>query len=134
MYYHGSNTKLRLGDAIYPNPKGYTNAHEVRALEDLFESVKPANIEFSRKDCVFLCDCEEDIDNAGGHTDYIYKVDLESGFTEKSDMSWYTKSSVQLADGNIKGAKKSAEKYWSGEANEGVYEYRTDEVLIISEV
>lgn len=132
MYFHGSDQEFEIGDAIYPNPKGYTHAKAVKQLEDIFEEEKPDNIQYSRRDCVYLCDCEADIDNAGGNTDYIYGIDLEGGFTEMSDMSWYTKASLQLSEGDIEGTRESARKYWSGDILEGVLEYRTDEAYIIS--
>jgi hypothetical protein len=131
MYYHGSELEMNIGDAIFPNPNGYTSSKCVSDLEDIFEKERPDDIEYSRKDCVLLCDCDDDIDNVGGNTDYIYGVDLEGGFVEASDMSWYTKASLQLSEGDIQGAKESARKYWSGDVYEGIFEYRTDEAYIV---
>jgi hypothetical protein len=134
MYYHGTYLDIEIGCGIFPNPKGYTHAKAVKELEDIFEEEKPSNIEFSRRNCIFLCDCEQDIDNAGGNTDIVYLVDIEDGFVESSDMSWYTKSSLQLSEGDVDGARESARKYWSGDALEGVYEYRTDEAYVVDTV
>lgn len=131
MLFHGSELELNIGDVIFPNPNGYTNAKEVSELEDLFESLRPETCQYPRKDCVYLCRSDHDIDNAGGNTDFIYIVDLEGGDVEESDMSWYTKASLQLSEGDIEGAKLSAKNYWSGDIFEGVMEYRTDEAYII---
>lgn len=131
MYYHGSDAKFDIGNSIFPNPNGYTHSAEVKALEDLVEEEKPEHIKFSRRDCVFLCCCEDDIDAAGGYTDYIYTADIGTSPIESSDLSWYTKASIQLCEGDTKGARESARKYWSGECLDGLYEYRTGSFRVI---
>lgn len=134
IYYHGSENEMELGTWLFPNYKGYTHQKAVKALEDLFEEEKPEHIMFSRRDCVFMTDSERDIDNVGGNTDFIYRVDTDGGPVEASDMSWYSLASCQLSEGNIQAARESARKYWAGDIHEGVMEYRTDEAEIIDEV
>lgn len=130
-YFHGSQEEYQLGDGIFPNPDGYTNQKEVAPLEALFEEERPENIEHKRTDCIFLCDNERDIDNAGGFTDYIYLIDIEDGFVEASDMSWYTQASFALSEGDEEKAREYARKYWNGDILEGVMEYRTDKGYIV---
>jgi hypothetical protein len=134
ILYHGSVEKFKIGDVLIPNKEGYTHSKNVTELELLFEKEKPSFIKYSRLNCVFLCDNEEDIDNCGGYTDYIYVIDIQSLHYEKSDLSWYTKAGFQREENDFEAAKKSARNYWNGIILEGVFEYRTKEVTIINEV
>lgn len=49
---------------------------------------------------------------------------------EKLDLSWYTKAFIQLEEGNIEGARKSALNYWNGIILEGVFEYRVNQGIV----
>ncbi len=133
MYYHGSNHYF--SEKFIKPVNEYTSSESVKDIEELFESVRPSHC-IPRTNCVFLTKSIEDIDYAGGYTDYIYLVSVEN--INSSDLAWYSKASCQLSDGDIQGAIKSAIKYWSGDifeiAKHSLFEYRSNCALIIKEV
>jgi hypothetical protein len=128
--YHGSCKKFDVGFQLLPQNK-YTSNDNSKALEDVFESVKPSHC-ISRKKAVFLSDDIDLIDAAGGYIDIIYKVDTID--YEKSDLAWYTKAQEFIEGGQLELAKKCAEKYWNGvpfyDSEQSCMEYRAETATI----
>ena len=80
-----------------------------------------------------------DLDNVGAYTDNIYSV-KSLGKPEKSDLSWYTKTNMEMGDffelsELTDKAKEYIMNYWSGKASENpVWEYRSINAIIIKEL
>ena len=85
---------------------------------------KPSN-RLGNHDSVFMCDNIDDIDNAGGATNYIYRV-KPIGNMEKHDVNWMSEMDIALEEErSIDEIKKIAYNYWNGvpHFNENVWEY-----------
>jgi len=133
--YHGSNKRMKLGTIITSRSDGYTSMESEREIEDLFEKYKPAN-KISRKNCVYMVSNPDDIDAAGGYSDYIYMVN-PIGPIDKSDLSWYAEVDGLLHDKNknIKIIKSYINNYWTGvqykTKEHSLFEYRANSAKII---
>ena len=89
----------------------------------------------SHKNSVFMCNSDEDIDLAGGGTEWLFTVE-PIGKIEKHDMNWSSEISMLISDGfNIDSneIKNAANNYWHGTPhyNESVWEYLTSKAKII---
>jgi hypothetical protein len=90
----------------------------------------------SHKDSVFMCHDDEDVDLAGGGTDYIFVVE-PLGKVEKHDMNWSGEISMLVSDGfDIESPEvtNAANNYWNGvpHPDESVWEYLTPFARILS--
>jgi hypothetical protein len=127
---------LPVGTLLRPNPKGYTSESEANALESLFEQYRPPR-QLSRRKAVFMVAAPDEIDAAGGYTDYIYKVEPE-GAIEKHDLAWYTEAEIQLALGNVEAATSAIHSYWRGipfpNAERSLFEYLAPAAVVVAEL
>ena len=135
VFYHGSIRELKNGLHLLAQSDGYVQSESDEALEgfeDFMESLRPED-KISRFDAVFMADKIEDIDNLGGYTDFIYKVE-PIGEYSKHDLSWYSEASNYYLVNDEK-AKECALKYWSGEPydkkEESVFEYMVGSAITI---
>lgn len=144
MFYHGSKTELSLGlDLIHQyDDNAYTHLDDTKWLEDFMERERPED-KLSRRECVFLAELVEDIDNLGGYDDHVYEAEPEDGYTEKSDLSWYTRvwgmigdfPSDDLPPDAILLAKQFAHNYWHGIASDNpVWEFRCRTAKIVRDI
>jgi hypothetical protein len=83
-----------------------------------------------------MCDNDEDVDLAGGGTEYLFVVE-PLGKIEKHDVNWSSEISMLISDGlEIDNPKviSAATNYWNGTPhyNEQVWEYLTPFAKIIS--
>jgi hypothetical protein len=89
----------------------------------------------SHKNAVFMVDNDDDIDLAGGGTEFVFKV-IPHGKVTKHDMNWSSEISSLIGDGHSlesKEVKLSATNYWAGipHPNENVWEYLAASAEII---
>lgn len=138
VFYHGSIKELEDGLHLLAQSDGYVQSEADEAIEgfeDFMESLRPED-KISRFDAVFMADNTEDIDNLGGYTDFIYKVE-PIGEYSKHDLSWYSDASNYYLVDNEK-AKECALKYWSGEqynkVESSIFEYMVGSAVISEEV
>ena len=79
----------------------------------------------------------DDVDLAGGATDYIYVV-KPIGKVQKHDLNWSTEISMLMddAESNFEKINQAAANYWNGTPhyNEQVWEYLAPRVKIIAEL
>ena len=132
-YYHGSYTKLKPGTILRPNPE-YEKDWNHTDFYSILEFYRPKN-KLSHKNAVFMCDNLDDIDNAGGATQFIYEIE-PLGPVEKHDLNWSSEISM-LAEEPEKNARKiktAAMHYWMGEPhpNEQVWEYLTTYARVVA--
>jgi len=87
----------------------------------------------------------DDIDNAGGSTEFIYIVQ-PLGKIEKHDLNWMSEIDMIMSEAiennqqedeeTIEKVKNAAINYWNGTPhyNESVWEYLTPSAIIIKEI
>ena len=110
-YFHGSRNGNLVGLRISPNPKGYAALAD-RVLEALFERRRPSGC-LPRAGAVFMVADPDEVDAAGGCTDFIYRVEPICP-PEAHDVAWYSEAAVRLSDGDPPGAEACADAYWDG--------------------
>lgn len=133
-FYHGSMTELPVGTILKPN----VNYEENWSTTDFYavlEHYRPKDM-LCHKNSVFMCGNDEDVDLAGGGTDYLFVVE-PLGKIEKHDLNWSSEISMLISDGlKIDDPKviEAARNYWNGTPhyNEQVWEYLTPFAKIIS--
>lgn len=133
-FYHGSNDKLRVGIILKPRGDEYEMDWKDTDFYSVLEEFRPPNM-LSHKDSVFMCDNPDDIDNAGGGTEWLFTV-KPLGPVQRHDLNWGSEISMLLSEDEIdkEALQKAAENYWNGvpHYNESVWEYLTPEAKIIT--
>lgn len=132
-FYHGSMTKLPVG-TILSSRDSYEDNWKQTDFYSVLEKYRPKNM-IAHKDAVFMCDNEDDIDLAGGGTEYIFVL-LPLDRVERHDVNWSSEISMLVSDGyNIDSneVKTAALNYWNGvpHPNEQVWEYLTTKAKIL---
>ena len=150
-YYHGSENKLGVGTILEPQ-KGYGSRWGDSLFFMVLEMYRPSGM-LSHAKAIFMVDNLNDIDNAGGSTDWIYEVQ-PLGKVEAHDLNWgseidsYISSysgriSFSMLDHELKQPEHQklretlenlARNYWYGEEHydEAVWEYLTPKARIIN--
>lgn len=134
-YYHGSNVYLSPKTILTPRFQEYENEWGNTDFYKVLEKYRPINL-LSHKESVFMVGDPDDIDLAGGGTEYIFTV-KPLGPIQKHDMNWSSEISSLISEGydiNSKEIIDAANKYWNGTPHhdENVWEYLTTKALIIS--
>jgi len=132
-FYHGSSIFLPVGTILVPQSNyednwGHTDFYHI--LEKYRPNHCPAH-----RDAVFMCESDEDIDLAGGGTEFVFIVE-PLGPVSKHDLNWGSEISANIVepDGKInKDVEFFAKQYWAGvpHHNESVWEYLTTSARII---
>lgn len=134
QYYHGSMTELPKGTVLKPRDD-YENDWQNTDFYKPLEKYRPANM-LSHHASVFMTDNDEDVDLAGGGTEWLFVVE-PLGPVQKHDLNWGSEISMLISDGydiNSLEVKQAAQNYWSGKPhpNESVWEYLTPAAKIVS--
>lgn len=132
-YYHGSMNELPVGTILTPR-EDYEENWGATDFYRVLELYKPKGM-LSHKEAVFMVGDTDDIDLAGGGTEYIFHVQ-PLGKIEKHDVNWSSEISWLISDGypiNHEKIKDAALKYWNGipHYNESVWEYLTPKAQIL---
>ena len=123
-YYHGSDDELEVGTIL--KPQGRTDGIPNFLI---LEKYRPSHM-LSQKDVVFLVKDDDDIDNVGGGTDFLFTV-TPLGKVEKHNLGWSTELSG-LESGNPEKEEEFANNYWNAVPHpNGVWEYLTTSAKII---
>lgn len=130
-FFHGSYKKLKIGTVLSGRGKEYIEKWFVYPEYIVLENERPSRC-IPHYEAVFMVDNVEDIDNAGGGTNYIFTL-LPIGKIEKHDMAWQSEILMAIDDKEHPDKIKSmAKKYWSGVATKSpVWEYLTRKAKII---
>lgn len=131
LFFHGSYDYLPVGTILKPK-ENYKEAWSITDFYSVLEQYRPQHM-LAQHESVFMCDNIDDIDNAGGGTDWIFTVQPHARI-ERHDLHWCSEISVGVSEGkNEDYLKEMAEKYWNGvESEYPVWEYLTPEAKIIS--
>lgn len=133
VFYHGSSDKLSVGTILTPR-----NTYEDNwAHTDFYgplEMYRPAD-KLAHKQSVFMCDNPDDVDLAGGATDWLFTV-VPLGPVQRHDMNYSSEISSLISLGHEFDSPEvmdAAKAYWAGEEspNETVWEYLTPSAKIV---
>ena len=132
-YFHGSNTKLPIGTVLVPN-FNYEDVWRDADFYEILEQTRPSHM-LAHRDAVFMCDNEDDIDCAGGGTEWLFEVEPLRK-VQRHDVNWSSEISCLYSEEEI-GEDRLLEccaNYWNGvpHPNENVWEYLTPKARIIS--
>ena len=133
-FYHGSFDEFEVGEILTPGEDDYEehwgHNHWYQALEK-YRPMENRPHAWS----VFMVDNLDDVDVAGGGTEYVYEVE-PAGDVERHDINWATELSYLFDKGfDVKSdeVKEAALNYWKGvpHPNESVWEYIAPKARIV---
>ena len=134
-FYHGSHDQFEVGEILTPGEDEYEEGMENVEWYHVLHQHRPME---SRQHSwsVFMTGNEDDIDVAGGSTDYVYEVE-PIGDVERHDINWASEISYLLDAGHDHDSAEIAEaaaNYWAGKPhhNEQVWEYLAPKARIVS--
>ena len=134
-FYHGSHDQFEVGEILTPGEDEYEEGMENVEWYHVLHQHRPME---SRQHSwsVFMVADEDDIDVAGGATDYVYEVE-PVGDVERHDINWASEISYLLDAGHDHDSAEIAEaaaNYWAGKPhhNEQVWEYLAPKARIVS--
>lgn len=133
QYFHGSANELPVGTILHPRGDDYEAEWKGASFYDALERYRPEHM-LAHKDAVFMVDNEDDIDLAGGATDWMFRVE-PMGVIERHDLNWSSEVSVLVSENaSEEEIAEAAHNYWQGvpHPNESVWEYLTPAAKIIS--
>jgi hypothetical protein len=132
IYYHGSMDYLPIGTVLTPRDD-YESRWGGTDFYHILEMYRPQGM-ISHKEAVFMVGKDEDLDLAGGGTEYVFKV-IPNGRVERHDLNWGSEISMLVSDGYSSDSseiKLAANNYWNGvpHRDESVWEYLTTSATI----
>lgn len=133
-FYHGSMEQLPVGTVLKPR-RDYEQSWGSTDFYAALERYRPEGM-LSHSKSVFMCDNPDDVDLAGGGTEWLFTV-TPIGPVQKHDMNWSSEISSLIGDGRSIDSlevKLAAENYWNGipHPNEQVWEYLAPAAKIIA--
>ena len=133
--YHGSATPFEPGFVLTPRGEEYEENWGGTDFYAALERWRPDGAT-AHRDAVFLVGDPDDVDLAGGSTDWCLEVE-PTGPVTRHDINWGSEISCLRGDG--KGiedpeVRRAALAYWAGEAhpNESVWEYLAPGARVLS--
>jgi hypothetical protein len=134
VYYHGSMDELPVGTVLTPRDNYETNWSNTDFYAAL-EHYRPKHM-LGHSQSVFMCDNADDIDLAGGGTEWVFTV-KPHGKIERHDLNWGSEISMLISDGyaiDSPEVEHAAKNYWAGvpHTDEQVWEYLTPAATIIA--
>ena len=96
VFFHGSMNKLPVGTILTPR-NNYEDNWSSTDFYSPLEKYRPSNM-ISHRQGVFMCDSDEDVDLAGGGTEWLFKVQ-PLGPVQRHDLNWGSEISMLISDG-----------------------------------
>jgi hypothetical protein len=132
-YYHGSYEELPIGTILQPRNEDYERDWQHTDFYSILEQYRPPQM-LSHKAAVFMCDNPDDVDVAGGATEWLLTV-VPLGKVERHDLNWSSEISMLVSDNpnNLAAIQQAARNYWAGvpHHSESVWEYLTPSARVI---
>ena len=134
IFYHGSSDNLTVGTILVPRDKDYESDWKDTGFYGILEKYRPVGM-IAHKDAVFMCGNDDDLDCAGGGTDYVFTLQ-PLGPVEKHSFNWGSDINC-LSENSVKNAaliEEAAKNYWQGvpHHSEDVWEYLTTSAKILA--
>lgn len=125
-FYHGSADPIEVGTVLVPRGAAYEADWSRTDFYPALERWRPAD-RLAHRDAVFLVGDVDDIDLAGGSTDWCLEVE-PVGQVTRHDLNWSSRISCLIGDGHSLDSdevRAAAASYWAGEEHpdESVWEY-----------
>lgn len=123
-FYHGSCDELPIGTVLKGRGDDYDKDWGSTDFYTVLEKYRPNNM-LAHKDAVFMVADEDDIDLAGGCTDWLFHV-TPHGRVTRHDINWSSEISTIVSNGgNLAELEFAASNYWNGvpHHDESVWEY-----------
>ena len=132
--FHGSPTSLEAGTRLTSRGAAYERDWSGTAFYAALERWRPDGC-FPHRSAVFGCAAEEDVDCAGGATDYLCEIEVDASRVTWHDLNWCSLVSCLVADGHAidsSEVREAALAYWSGEPHpdESVWECLAPEAVV----
>ena len=133
-FYHGSEQHLPVGTVLSPRDD-YEDRWHNTPFYQVLEMYRPAHC-LAHRNAVFMCDNQDDIDSAGGSTDYLFTV-KPLGPVSKHDMNWSSEICSLISEGHEFDSDEvyeAAQSYWAGEAHpdESIWEYLCSSAIVVN--
>jgi len=124
-YYHGSMDYLPVGTILTPRDD-YEKRWGDTDFYYILEKYRPKDM-ISHSSAVFMVGNDEDLDLAGGGTEYVFTI-VPNGKVERHDLNWGSEISMLVSNGlsqESEEIKLAAYNYWAGvpHKDESVWEY-----------
>ena len=134
LYFHGSMTEHPVGFILTPREEEYEKNWGDTDFYHILEIYRPKHM-IAHKKAVFMIDNADDVDIAGGGTEYLFTVE-PLGRIERHDLNWGSTVSILMDTDpdNIEEIQQAAENYWNGvpHHSESVWEYLTTSARIVA--
>lgn len=132
-FYHGSMDELPVGTVLTPRDN-YESNWGATSFYAALEAYRPQSM-LSHHQAVFICSDPDDVDLAGGGTEWLFTVE-PIGKIERHDLNWSSEISMLIDDGyaiNSLEVANAAKNYWNGTPHTGeqVWEYLTPKAKIL---
>ena len=130
-YYHGSSKHLEIGTILRPSAD-YEQRWGYNWWYQALERYRPKDM-LSHRNSVFMCDNSNDIDAAGGGTEWVFIV-VPLGKVERHDMNWGSRVEGALEEHNITDdvIADLCHNYWDGIPTEDpLWEYLTPQAEVV---
>lgn len=132
-HWHASAIELPVGTVLSPRPD-YEMRWSSYCAGRILEDERPGTC-LAHREAVFLCDNQQDTDNCGGQTEWLFGVVVE-GDAERHDLAWASEIECLLSNGwpsDSPEVKNLARRYWTGDASEDpVWEYLVPSAVVAS--
>jgi hypothetical protein len=133
-FFHGSSNYLEVGFVLRGRDDAYEASWSKCDFYKIPENNRPKHC-LPHAKAVFAVGDPDDIDLAGGATEWIFELD-PTGDVSRHDLNWSSEISYLLSEGHDAQSKEvltAAANYWSGIAhpNESVWEYLMSEAQIV---
>lgn len=135
--FHGSYDNLEPGTLLTGREDNYEKDWSKTDFYKVLESYRPDNM-IPHKSAVFLCHHPDDIDAAGGGTEYLCEV-KPYGKIQRHCLNWCTRISnlleLEEEDYDEDAVEKAAKYYWEGIPHpyeEPIWEYIVERADVIS--
>lgn len=134
-YFHGSMERLEPGLVMRGRGSAYVADWGDTDFYAILEARRPIGA-LSQCDVVFAVTDPDDIDLAGGGTEWIFELE-PMGAVSRHDLNWSSEISMLVSDGyavNSPAVLAAADNYWAGvpHPNESVWEYMMPTARILA--
>lgn len=134
-FYHGSYDPLPVGTILVNDGERYEADWSHTDFYDVLERYRPPD-KLAHRDAVFMVADLDDIDVAGGATEYILTLE-PLGPVSQHDLNWSSVISCLLSEGYDPESSEvidAASNYWQGvpHPDESVWEYLTPRARVLA--
>lgn len=134
-FFHGSTVFLPIGTILRGRGDAYKAEWGHNSFYQILERYRPPN-QIPHLEAVFMCDNDNDLDCAGGGTDWVFTLETLTSQVSKHDMNWSSAISAgQSCDAPERLLAEYARNYWAGTphpSDESLWEYLTPAARIIA--